>query len=326
MAIDTEEYTFEQTMRVAKKRATFEKWSHKESLRRLVAGGLVVERNGMYKHKFQVFLEELSRVPVLDQDQMNLLVKTLTLLIKAHPYTCQFMWPAGKLSVVNPDLLSLVGSLDSSESNKLLLKLRRGGLSKSQKLQTTADLATYMVNNLFNVIASNAVDSSDSTGAAALLEEFSLIVEAVKKKDKRTQTRDRKAKERAPEHEMRDKIKLKLDEAERALPKTIKSLDTDGSIASMLSDSKISPDELAAAITSRCCDRDLPKQGHARAYLIVVTRVSEGTQTYNDAHGQDMKLQWSQVRDIEKYGKNWRKPIARLFGVWTRLGALTSPM
>ena len=62
------------------------------------------------------------------------------------------------------------------------------------------------------------------------------------------------------------------------------------------------------------------------AYLIVVTRVSEGTEHYNDAHGQDMKLQWSQVRDIEKYGKNWRKLIARLSGVSTRLGALTSPM
>ena len=321
MAIGTEEYTFEQTMRFAKKRASFKKGSHKKSLQRLVAGGLVVERNGNYKHGFQVFLEKLSRVPVLDQDQMNLLVKTLTLLIKAHPYTCQFMWPASKLQV-NPDLLSLVGYLDSCESNKLLKRLRCVGLSTDQKLQRTADLAAYMANTLFKVIALKAVDSSDSTVAAALLEEFSFIVEAMKKKNnKRAKTKVRNDKKRAPEDEMRDKIKLQLDEAERALPKTIESLDTDGSITSMLSDSKISADEVAAAITSRCGDRDLPKQGHAWAYLIVVTRVSEGTEHYNDAHGQDMKLQWSQV-----YGKNWRKLIARLSGVSTRLGALTSPM
>ena len=325
MATQTGEYTFDETKRVVLKRQKIRKdTKHRKAIDTLVASGLlVVQTNGKYMHRLQVFVEELSCLRARDQTQMDLLVKTLTRLIEAHPYTYQFLMPGFKQKTL-PELLCLVGPLgESSELKKLLKKYRGGGLAKTERDTVSNSLRAGIVKILFKNIPSIAVDPSTSTKAAALLEELSLIVEAAEAKTCAKRCAKDRAKRNAPERERRDKVKLRLEEA---ILKTTESLDTNGYIASMLSDSSIRPAEVAKAIKRRFGKQDLPKLGDGQTYLIVAGRVSKGTELRNDGHGQDMRLQWSQDCDKKKYGENCPVLIARLSGICTRREALSSPM
>ena len=113
-----------------------------------------------------------------------------------------------------------------------------------------------------------------------------------------------------------------------ALPATEESLATDGggTIVSMLRNPDCSPDEIAKYISEHYGQQGIPNLGGADSYLVTAVRISSGTEDQNDGHAQAMRLQWSHLDEIEKYGENHHRLLARLRCVWTRQGALSSPM
>ena len=113
-----------------------------------------------------------------------------------------------------------------------------------------------------------------------------------------------------------------------ALPAIDESPDTDdgNAIANMLRDPAVRADAIAKYIRERYGHQEIPVLGGAESYLVTAVRRSTGTEDRNGGHAQDMRLQWSHLDEIEKYGENHHRLLARLRCVWTRQGALSSPM